>query len=207
MSTQKRRTRLVMHCGIILLVATAATAARPALADVVDPFQGGPTELILFNDTAEQPASEPPLPCREACAEPGRTGQGEGSKIKLVNTETSSDSQQSKSEVHNADFQINAPATNPAAPTTPTTQSPFSDDSANDLTQGGAPSKSPAITKDPCAAVPVKPYTDLGISIAQPEGRLPTDLAATCWEQINHKEGPNAASRAWPVYFYQWDAT
>ena len=53
----------------------------------------------------------------------------------------------------------------------------------------------------------MKPFTDLGINIAQPAGKLPADLAATCWEQINHKDGPTAASRAWPLFVYQWEAT
>jgi len=177
-------------------------APRPATAEVTDPFQGGPADLIPFNEN--QNASETPLPHSEACGQPGRTGQGESSSEKSSNVipvaNTERDPHPSQPEVHRADFQLNAS-------TTPTNQSPFADDATNDLKTQQAPSKSPTITNDPCAAVPVKPFTELGINIAQPAGKLPADLAATCWEQINHNDGSNAASRAWPLFVYQWEAT
>lgn len=59
--------------------------------------------------------------------------------------------------------------------------------------------------KEPCAAANFKPLTQLGISIAQPAGQMPTDFAAVCWQQIN--AGPNGACRCWPMTCYQWDAT
>jgi hypothetical protein len=107
-------------------------------------------------------------------------------------------------EVHNANFQLNAPANKP---TTPANQTPFLDDSANNLKPGEAPSKSAANTNDPCAAAPNKPFTELNINIAQPEGRLPANLAGPCWEQINQQEGANAATRSWQLFVYQWNAT
>ncbi len=58
--------------------------------------------------------------------------------------------------------------------------------------------------KDPCAAVPSKPLNELGIGIAQPEGKLPTDLAGPCWEQINQT---NSAARCWSISSYNWEAT
>ncbi len=61
-----------------------------------------------------------------------------------------------------------------------------------------------AVAKDPCAAAASKPLNQLGIGIAQPEGKLPTDLAGPCWEQINQS---NSVSRCWPVSNYNWEAT
>src|SRR6478672_12513573 len=101
MSTHELRKRLVLHCGIALLVASAMTGTRSALADVVDPFQGGPSEQILFSETDEQAASDSPVPCREE--------QGKDSTIQLVNSEAPTNAEQSKSDVHTADFQLNAP--------------------------------------------------------------------------------------------------
>jgi hypothetical protein len=60
-------------------------------------------------------------------------------------------------------------------------------------------------SNDPCAATNFKPLRQLGISIAQPVGQMPTDFATACWEQIN--SGPNGACRCWPVTCYHWDAT
>lgn len=60
-------------------------------------------------------------------------------------------------------------------------------------------------TQVPCAAATFKPLSDLGISIAQPAGDMPTDFATACWAQIN--AGPNGACRSWPVTCYHWDAT
>ena len=61
-----------------------------------------------------------------------------------------------------------------------------------------------AESKDPCAAVPAKPLSALGIGIAIPDGKLPTDLATPCWNQINQKE---SASRCWAMSCYNWNAT
>ena len=61
------------------------------------------------------------------------------------------------------------------------------------------------VAKDPCAAAVFKPLNQLGISIAQPTGKAPTDYATSCWNQIN--AGPSAACRCWPALCYQWDAT
>lgn len=69
---------------------------------------------------------------------------------------------------------------------------------------GNAP-KVTSNSKEPCAAASFKPLTQLGISIAQPVGQMPTDYAAICWQQIN--TGPSGACRCWPTTCYQWDAT
>jgi hypothetical protein len=68
-----------------------------------------------------------------------------------------------------------------------------------------APPGAPAAPKDPCGAVENKPLSQLGISIAEPTGKLPTSLAAPCWAQINQQSG--AGARCWPVASYNWDAT
>ena len=67
------------------------------------------------------------------------------------------------------------------------------------------PRAAAASVKDPCGAAQFKPLSELGISIAQPEGQSPTDFATPCWNQIN--TGPNGAFRCWPRLCYQWDAT
>lgn len=69
-----------------------------------------------------------------------------------------------------------------------------------------APPGAAAAPKDPCGAVENKPLNQLGISIAEPAGKLPTDLAAPCWAQINQTSGGTAV-RCWPVNCYNWDAT
>ena len=85
-----------------------------------------------------------------------------------------------------------------------TDQPPASSDAAETLP---APSGPVASSKAPCAAVANKPLTELGISIAEPAGKLPTDLATPCWNQINGQSGGNAAARCWPVVCYTWEAT
>jgi hypothetical protein len=65
-------------------------------------------------------------------------------------------------------------------------------------------SQAEALRKDPCAAARFRPICELGIGIAQPTGREPTDFATPCWEEIN--AGP-CACRCWPMMSYQWDAT
>lgn len=83
-------------------------------------------------------------------------------------------------------------------------QTPFADDPADAQKNAATP---PAAAKDPCAAAAIKPLSELGISIAQPAGDLPTDQATLCWNQINQTAGPLAMVRCWPVLCYQWDAT
>jgi hypothetical protein len=68
-----------------------------------------------------------------------------------------------------------------------------------------APPGAAAAPKSPCAAIESRPLNQLGINIAQPTGKLPTDLAAPCWAQIN--QGGTGAPRCWPTYAYNWDAT
>src|SRR5262245_51883573 len=75
---------------------------------------------------------------------------------------------------------------------------------ANEVQTLPAP-KEAAAPKDPCAAVESKPLGQLGISIAQPDGKLPTDLAGPCWTQINQQG--DAGARCWPVARYNWEAT
>lgn len=86
-------------------------------------------------------------------------------------------------------------------------QTPFADDPAKGSIVASDSSGPMSAMKDPCAAVPAKPLNELGISIAQPAGKLPIDLASPCWEQINQQGGGCAAARRWPAFCYQWDAT
>lgn len=69
-----------------------------------------------------------------------------------------------------------------------------------------APAGAAAAPKNPCAAIEYKPLNQLGISIAEPAGKLPTNLAGPCWEQIN-AQGSCAAARCWPVNNFNWNAT
>ena len=69
-----------------------------------------------------------------------------------------------------------------------------------------APAGASAAPADPCGAVTNKPLNQLGIGITEPGGKLPTDLATPCWDQINQASGP-AAARCWPVAVYNWEAT
>jgi hypothetical protein len=65
--------------------------------------------------------------------------------------------------------------------------------------------KGAAAPKDPCGAVENKSLGQLGISIAEPTGKLPTDLAGPCWAEINQQG--EAGARCWPVACYNWEAT
>jgi hypothetical protein len=98
--------------------------------------------------------------------------------------------QPSQQDVGPADYQTN-------------TEPPASDGTVQLLP---APAGAAAAPKDPCGAVENKPLNQLGISIAEPAGKLPTDLAAPCWAQINQTNG-TAGARCWPVNSYNWDAT
>jgi len=155
-----------VHSAVVALL---LLTARPALADVVDPFQGVP--------------SDPPA--KEVAEETAR--KHAAAKIAKQRGEQ-------QPEVRTANFQTND-------------ETPFSDDPTNDLNAPGAQEKSPKATNDPCAAMPVKAFDQFGINIELPTGRLPTDLAGPCWEQINHNAGGLAAARCWPVLCYQWEAT
>jgi hypothetical protein len=68
-----------------------------------------------------------------------------------------------------------------------------------------APAGTAQAMKDPCGAVSSKPLSQLGINIAEPDGKLPTNSAAPCWEQINGQGA--AGSRCWTVFNYKWEAT
>ncbi len=63
------------------------------------------------------------------------------------------------------------------------------------------------IAKNPCAAMPVKPYSDYGIGIAMPAGEFPADFATSCWTSINESAGPLAGMRARGTSAFAWDAT
>src|SRR3954468_20687162 len=98
--------------------------------------------------------------------------------------------QSSRQNVRPANFELN---TQP--PTAPNAVEPLP-----------APTGAAAAPKNPCAAIEYKPLNQLGISIAEPAGKLPTDMAAPCWAEIN-SQGRTAAARCWPVNTFTWDAT
>jgi hypothetical protein len=75
---------------------------------------------------------------------------------------------------------------------------------AEELPIGSAPANA---APDPCAGLAEKPVGQLGINIAQPTGRLPSDPATECWNQVNRSAGPLAAMRFWPMFVYNWNAT
>jgi len=64
-----------------------------------------------------------------------------------------------------------------------------------------------AVAKDPCAAMPLKPFDQYGISIAMPDGEFPTDNATACWGTINESAGPLAGMRCWGTSTFAWEAT
>jgi hypothetical protein len=58
-----------------------------------------------------------------------------------------------------------------------------------------------------CGVPQEKPLNQLTIHIRLPQGDVPTDHAATCWQQLNSTSGPLAAARLWAEKTYFWDAT
>lgn len=64
-----------------------------------------------------------------------------------------------------------------------------------------------SIARNPCAAMPAKPYNEFGIGIAMPEGEFPVDEAAACWESLNQSAGPLVGMRFWGTTAFAWDAT
>lgn len=97
--------------------------------------------------------------------------------------------QKPKHDVKPANFQTNS-------------KQPAATEGVQLLPTPAAPSTAPP--KDPCGAVASKPLNQLGINIAEPTGKLPIDLAAPCWAQINQASD---YARCWPVANYNWEAT
>lgn len=58
--------------------------------------------------------------------------------------------------------------------------------------------------RDPCFILESKRPTELTIDIAMPEGELPRNYAAACWQKIDEEEG---SARLWTTFNYQWAAT
>jgi hypothetical protein len=70
-----------------------------------------------------------------------------------------------------------------------------------------APARAPDLARNPCAAMDEKPLAALGIGIALPEGELPEDFAAACWNQLDATAGSFAVIRCWPTSVFHWNAT
>ena len=176
-----RRTKLhTMRAALILtaIFLSPLLTSRPAKAEVVDPLAAGAPEPFVFRSAQ----SVGPMNAALYVPQPTKASAPHGSN---------------SHELVPANFQNND-------------QTPFVEDPSHVLPAPAAtpaPNGQIATSKDPCAAVPNKPLNALGMSIAQPACKLPTDLATPCWEQINQKEGGYAAARSWPVCCYQWDAT
>jgi hypothetical protein len=80
------------------------------------------------------------------------------------------------------------------------------------LTQPPAPQTpgSAAVSNVPppgCGVPQEKLLQQLTIQIGLPQGELPADRAAACWQQLNASSGPLAAARFWSRQAYLWDAT
>lgn len=164
----------------VALIGTIITLPTLARAEVLDPLAQGPDYAGLFPNA--------PLP-------------------QPINPTSTSRATVPAASVQRVDFEINAPAgqsSSPAAPAAPSMNSP------GELPAPAgapvAPAGPVAAMQDPCGAVSNKPLSALGISIAQPAGKLPTDLAAPCWNQIN-QTAANPNCRCWSCFDYNWDAT
>ena len=74
---------------------------------------------------------------------------------------------------------------------------------------GRPPAQRPSATlEDPCAVAEAeKKLFELGIDISLPEGRLPTDFAAACWDTVHQPGNALVGWRSWPASTYLWDAT
>jgi hypothetical protein len=53
----------------------------------------------------------------------------------------------------------------------------------------------------------MRPFNELGINIAMPEGEFPTDNATACWDSINQSAGNFAGVRFWATSTFAWNAT
>lgn len=60
---------------------------------------------------------------------------------------------------------------------------------------------------DPCFVGAEKRPTELTIDIAMQSGEFPKDFAASCFQQRSAQAGPYVATRDWPTFNYQWNAT
>jgi hypothetical protein len=57
-----------------------------------------------------------------------------------------------------------------------------------------------------CGVPNEKSLGQLTIEVRTPQGVLPTDHAAACWQQLNAASGPLAFARLWSQQCYAWDA-
>jgi hypothetical protein len=148
----------------------------PTWAAVVDPLANGPVEPDLFTDgsAANLISRTAPVPHQRPRQVVRPTNRGADFPV-----------------CQNINYQPDTVQQPPAA--------------AGDDTQTlPAPAGAAAAPEDPCAAVPNTPLNQLGIGIAEPAGKLPTDLAGPCWDQINQT---STFARCWSVAAYNWEAT
>lgn len=112
-----------------------------------------------------------------------------------------------------------APAETTAIPTSPPTTIPIPIASAAYYPQQPEPLPQPMLNQPAvapklasvpqvgCGVPNEKLLGQLTIHIETPQGVLPTDHAAACWQQLNAASGPLAFARLWPQQCYTWDAT
>ena len=200
---------LILPVASFVVLAGLQMMLPSARADVVDPLANGPAEPLTFTK------NHPGL-ARRLQRWPYKFGSQCGSRSATALAD----------DVRPALYQPNnqspgdrdAMGLTPFCPTTlaqATTatkkvsdpfsaETPFADDQNKSADANTGPIEA---AKDPCAAVPNKPLNELGINISQPVGKLPTDLATACWEQINQNAGGCPGRQCWPMFCYQWDAT
>lgn len=181
--------RTVSLAGLLVLLG-ACSVVRPASGDVLDPFQGSPAEPQAYG---KQQSSAPhagttatahtDAPASGKTASPAQTSK-DGITAAYIPVH------RFRGKVRPANFENSGQA-----------QAPFKDDAVSVSDDLPAPS---APLKDPCGAVEAKPLNTLGVNITAPTGKLPTDLATHCWDQINQS---GTGSRCWPMFAYQWNAT
>jgi hypothetical protein len=114
------------------------------------------------------------------------------------------------------------PAANPAAPVPPSAPVAAATSTPVDAALYQLPQPEPLPTPLPtptspanvvgpppvgCGAPNERPLGELTINIQVPQGDLPTDHAAACWQQLNATSGPLAGIRVWAQITYAWDAT
>jgi hypothetical protein len=162
-------------------------AAAHAHAAIVDPLANGPAVIDSTDAKPENPFTISDLTDDNQTAAPQST-------VQIADPPTNNQPPSG-----NAATQPQ-PALTPAAPPAafPGPVPPANSGAA----RGSAPESLP----DPCSFAPNKPFNQLGININPPDGKLPSDLAGACWQQINTQSDPCSDRRCWPILLYQWDA-
>jgi hypothetical protein len=116
-----------------------------------------------------------------------------------------------------------AVATNPIAPSSSAINKlpPTNEYSVRSTSYSYQPTTAPAILPTPpqlpstvpsslaagCGTPNEKPLSQLSIGVQLPQGEVPSDRAAVCWQDLNASTGGLGAARYWARQSYVWDAT